>query len=139
LWRVGVGGGILAALPAAVMAEVLLFTIGSLAVLDDVFTVAVVTGNDLSNHPWSLSFVLDPLPGLLRLLALIEALVGFGLLTAAISWVLSIYPALSRRQSLAQKISLTHKAELETGIDLTQTSPEALYLSDTLIIRHLYA
>ena len=62
LWRVGVGAGVLAALPAAVMAEVLLFAIGSLAVLDDVFTVAVVAGNDLSNHSWILSFGLDPLP-----------------------------------------------------------------------------
>ena len=58
----GVRAGVLAALPAAVMAEALLFAVGSLAVLDDVFAVAVVTGNDLSNHSWILSFGLDPLP-----------------------------------------------------------------------------
>ena len=62
MWRIGVRVGVLAALPAAIMAEVLLFAIGSLTVLDDVFTVAVVTGNDLSNHCWILSFDLDPLP-----------------------------------------------------------------------------
>src|SRR5436305_14145583 len=44
------------------MAEVLLFAVGGLAVLDDVFTVAVVADDDLSNHSWILSFGLDPLP-----------------------------------------------------------------------------
>jgi hypothetical protein len=60
--RVGVGAGVLAALPTAIMAEVLLFAVGGLAVLDDVFTVAVVADDDLSNHSWILSFGLDPLP-----------------------------------------------------------------------------
>jgi hypothetical protein len=50
LRRIGVRAGILAALPATVMAEVLLFAIGSLAVLEDILAVAVVTGNNLSNH-----------------------------------------------------------------------------------------
>ena len=60
--RVGVGARVLAALPSAIVAEVLLFAVGSLAVLDDVFTVAVVADDDLSNHSWILSFGLDPLP-----------------------------------------------------------------------------
>jgi hypothetical protein len=59
---VSVGAGVLAALPATVMAEVLLFAVWSLAVLDDILTVAVVAGNDLSNHSWILSFGLNPLP-----------------------------------------------------------------------------
>src|SRR5215210_3837174 len=58
----GVRAGVLAALAAAVVAEVLLLAVGSLAVLDDVFAVAVVTGNDLSNHSRILPFGLDPLP-----------------------------------------------------------------------------
>ena len=72
LWRIGVGGRILAALPAAVVAEVLLFAVWGLAVLDDVFTVAVVAGNDLSNHSWILSFGLDPLPTLRNQLDLLN-------------------------------------------------------------------
>src|SRR5436305_14187789 len=44
------------------MAEVLLFAVGGLAVLEDVFTVAVVADDDLSNHSWILSFGSDPLP-----------------------------------------------------------------------------
>ena len=41
----------------------------------------------------------------LRLALVTEALVGFALLSAAISWVLSIYPALMRRRSLASRVS----------------------------------
>ena len=60
--RVSIGAGVLAALPSAIVAKVLLFAVWSLAVLDDVFTVAVVAGDDLSNHSWILSFGLEPLP-----------------------------------------------------------------------------
>jgi hypothetical protein len=42
----------------------------------------------------------------LRLLLPVEALIGFGLLTAGVSWLLSVYPALSRRRSLAYEITL---------------------------------
>ena len=44
------------------MAEVLLFAVGSLAVLDDVFTFAVIADDELSNHFTILSFGSEPLP-----------------------------------------------------------------------------
>lgn len=45
----------------------------------------------------------------LRLLVPTQALVGFVLLTAAISWVLQLYPALGRRRAFAGRLSaLTH-------------------------------
>lgn len=45
----------------------------------------------------------------LRLLVPIQALVGFVLLTAAISWVLQLYPALGRRRVFASRLAaLTH-------------------------------
>ncbi len=40
----------------------------------------------------------------LRLVAPIEALVGFGLLTASLTWVLSLYPVLRRIRSLAEEV-----------------------------------
>lgn len=40
----------------------------------------------------------------LRLLAPMEALIGFVLLTAGITWVLQLYPALARRRSLARHL-----------------------------------
>ncbi|OAH10374.1 potassium channel family protein [Streptomyces jeddahensis] len=46
-----------------------------------------------------------PVAGWLRIVAPLEALVGFALLTATVSWVLGIYPALARRRALALRIS----------------------------------
>lgn len=42
----------------------------------------------------------------LRLLAPLQALIGFALLTAVISWVLQVYPALGRRRALARQLSI---------------------------------
>src|SRR5829696_1812025 len=56
----------------------------------------------------------------LRVIVPIEALVGFGLLSASISWLLLIHPALARRRSLAYEISLLRKAEEETGTALAE-------------------
>ena len=44
---------------------------------------------------------ITPTSEALRLILPLEALLGFGLLSASISWLLSIYPALSRRRSRA--------------------------------------
>jgi len=49
---------------------------------------------------------ISPAGDVLRLLVPLEALVGFGLLTASVSWLLTVYPALSRRRSLAYEIHL---------------------------------
>ncbi len=68
---------------------------------------------------------ITPTSGWLRVLLPLEGLVGFGLLTAAISWVLSIYPVLSRRRSLAREVHLTREAEQRTGSPIEQTSAEA--------------
>ncbi len=48
---------------------------------------------------------------LIRLLMGAEAVIGFGLLTAAVSWLLSIYPVLEQRRSLAHRATLMHAAE----------------------------
>ncbi len=61
-----------------------------------------------------------PSSGWLRVLVPFEALVGFGLLTASLSWVISLYPAFSRHRSLAHEISLVREAETKTGIGMTQ-------------------
>lgn len=65
----------------------------------------------------------------LRMLMPLEALFGFALLTASISWVLSIYPVLGRRRSLAQKIRLLNSAESETGVTVDRADATQL-LSD---------
>jgi len=64
-----------------------------------------------------------PHAGWLRVVAPLEALLGFGLLSASISWLLLIYPAISRRRSLAYEISLLVEAEGQTGVALEQLEP----------------
>ncbi len=51
-----------------------------------------------------------PTAGWLRLLVPLEALLGFALLTAAVSWVLQVYPALTRRRSLALRLDALRRA-----------------------------
>jgi hypothetical protein len=52
------------------------------------------------------------------LLWALEAIIGFGLLTASVSWLLSIYPVLENRRSVAQRAALLHHAEEKNHIDL---------------------
>ncbi|MFF8970036.1 potassium channel family protein [Streptomyces sp. NPDC014995] len=61
-----------------------------------------------------------PGEGWLRLVSPLEALVGFALLTATVSWVLEIYPALTRRRVLAIRLALLRDADPTTRqIDCT--------------------
>lgn len=48
-------------------------------------------------------------PGL-RFLVPLEALLGFALLTAAVSWVLQVYPALTRRRALSLRLDALRRA-----------------------------
>jgi Ion channel len=66
-----------------------------------------------------------PAEGWVRLVAPLEALIGFGLLTASVSWLLSIYPLLSRRRSLAYEIHLLTEAESDTATGVTSMEPWA--------------
>jgi hypothetical protein len=54
-----------------------------------------------------------------------EALLGFGLLSASISWLLLIYPVLARRRSLAYEVWLLLETEHRTGTALEDVEPEA--------------
>jgi hypothetical protein len=60
----------------------------------------------------------------LQLLRGVEAILGFGLLTASVSWLLSIYPVLELRRSVAQRATLLHHAEIENNMDLILDTPE---------------
>jgi voltage-gated potassium channel Kch len=61
----------------------------------------------------------------MRLIGPLQALVGFLWLTAIITWVLSIYPDLARRQSFAREVTLLREAEVAHSIDLTELNPVA--------------
>jgi hypothetical protein len=61
----------------------------------------------------------------LRVVAPLEALLGFGLLTASISWLASIYPVLLRRRSLAYEIYLLREAQREADTEVADLEPSA--------------
>jgi hypothetical protein len=61
--------------------------------------------------------------GALQLLGPVETMIGLGLLTASISWLLSIYTGLSDSRSLAREIGLLSDAERATGLALAGTEP----------------
>lgn len=50
-----------------------------------------------------------------QVVAPVQALVGFGLLTASISWFLSIFPVLARRRALAYDLMLIDEARRSTA------------------------
>jgi voltage-gated potassium channel Kch len=52
----------------------------------------------------------------LRLLTASQAVTGFGLLTATVSWILQMYPALSRRRALAHELNLFREASGPEGL-----------------------
>lgn len=58
---------------------------------------------------------ITPTSDWLRILGPLEALIGFALLTSSLTWVLSLYPALSRRRSLARQIFLLCGQEEREG------------------------
>lgn len=47
----------------------------------------------------------------IRMVAPLESLIGFALLTAAVSWVLQVYPALTRRRTLSLQLDALRTAK----------------------------
>jgi hypothetical protein len=58
-----------------------------------------------------------PVAEWLRIVVPVQALIGFALLTAAVTWVLQIYPALTRRRALAIRLSLLHRVDARRLVD----------------------
>jgi voltage-gated potassium channel Kch len=69
---------------------------------------------------------ISPASSGLRLLGPVETMFGLGLLTASISWLISIYGAISRRDSLAHEVHLAKEAEEQLGEKLADADPELL-------------
>lgn len=60
---------------------------------------------------------ITPSGPLLRLVTSLQAVTGFALLTAAVSWILQIYPALRRRRALAHHLSLLREELAGSGFE----------------------
>lgn len=63
-----------------------------------------------------------PTDAWLRVAAPLEALIGFALLTAAVSWISQIYPALTRRRLLATRLSSLRSTGLPPPPGTTATA-----------------
>jgi hypothetical protein len=69
---------------------------------------------------------ISPAAPLLRVLGPVETIFGLGLLTASISWLISIYGAISRRDSLAHEAHLAKETEERLGEKLVDADPALL-------------
>lgn len=56
-----------------------------------------------------------PADGWLRIIAPLQALVGFALLTALVTWISQVYPALTRRRVLALRLASLRNATRSVG------------------------
>ena len=65
-----------------------------------------------------------PTAELLRFVGPLETLIGLGLLTAGISWILLLYRVLSEARSLSHEISLLLDAERATGVGVAGIEPQ---------------
>lgn len=82
---------------------------------------------------------ITPSSNVIRLVSSLQGLAGFGLVTAVISWLLSIYPDLALRSSFAHQVSLLQRIEEETGtpalstLDPTSASRMMMNFSSELV------
>jgi hypothetical protein len=73
-----------------------------------------------------------PVSAWMRIVSPLEGLFGFALLTAVVSWVLQIYPALTRRRVLAVRLSLLRRAHVGAWLLDLETAPALARLLDDL-------
>jgi hypothetical protein len=73
---------------------------------------------------------ISPTAAWLRLLAPLEAVVGFALLTAAVTWVLQVYPALGRRRTLALQLASLQDSPAPGRVALLDSPVAATLLQD---------
>lgn len=69
-----------------------------------------------------------PIDPWLRLFAPFQALIGFGLLTAAVSWFIELYPGLGRRRALALRIALMERADVTGHLSAMEPGPAGALL-----------
>ena len=129
--RMATVGGPLTIL-ATVVVWLVLITVGWALIylpwIPDGFSYSGVDPDDFSPFGEAIAFSLvalttlglgDVVPAapLLRVLTPLEALTGFALLSAAVSWFMQLYPALSRRRAFAIELTSLHEAGITTGLD----------------------
>lgn len=69
-----------------------------------------------------------PAEPIIRFLSPLEALTGFALLSASVSWYMQLYPALARRRAVAIELTSLH----ESGIRMTPPAVSAGYAASVV-------
>ena len=69
----------------------------------------------------------------LRIAVPVQALIGFALITAAVSWILQVYPALNRRRTLAVRLSLLQRVDTLGRVAQAGSGVAAVVLHDLAI------
>ncbi len=69
---------------------------------------------------------IKPQPGWFSVFVVLHTLIGFTLVTASLSWVILIFPAISRTNRLARLVSIVVRAERNSGIPAISADSEWL-------------
>ena len=81
------------------------------------------------------TFDLNPKTDWLRLIVAAQGLVGISMITASVSWLVLLYPALARQRGTARWLSLAQEAEDRTGLTVQEHSPTFLMATEQHIIQ----
>ena len=71
-----------------------------------------------------------PTYGWLRIVAPLQTLIGFALLTTAVTWIIQIYPALSRARTLSARLAALQRSGMEQRLLDADSSAVAQTLDD---------
>lgn len=71
------------------------------------------------------TFDLAPKTGWLRMVVAIEGLIGIAMITASVSWLVLLYPALSRMRQFAKRTSIMLETERRSGLSLVHATQGA--------------
>lgn len=81
------------------------------------------------------TFDLNPKTNWLRLIVGIQGLIGISMITASVSWLVLLYPALARQRGTARWLSLASEAEERTGLTMQEHDPAFLMQMEQHIIQ----
>lgn len=72
------------------------------------------------------TFDMQPRVSWLNLVIALQGLLGLALITASISWLVLIYPALSRNRFFSKRVSLLIRAQEQSGVSILQSKDSIL-------------
>ncbi len=81
------------------------------------------------------TFDLDPRTDWLRLIVAMQGLVGISMITASVSWLVLLYPALARQRATARQLTLATEAEERSGLSPDGHDPAFLVMLEQDIVQ----